>query len=36
MTIVDHLGIGGREPNVEVVTAVDHAAFVDLLRRSLR
>ncbi|MDY7103206.1 MAG: nucleoside hydrolase [Actinomycetota bacterium] len=35
MTIVDHLGIGDGEPNVDLVTHVDRAAFVDLLRRSL-
>jgi purine nucleosidase len=35
-TIVDHLGVTGKEPNVDVVLRIDREAFLELLRDALR
>ena len=35
ITVVDRLGVTGREPNVDVAASADRAAFVELLKRSV-
>lgn len=35
MTVVDVLGVTGREPQMTVATGVDRGAFVDMLKRSV-
>ena len=35
ITVVDRLGVTGREPNVDVAVSADRAAFVELLQRSV-
>lgn len=34
MTVVDHLGVTGREPNVKVVLRADHERFMTMLTRA--
>lgn len=34
-TVVDHLGVTGRDPNVEVVLEADRGRFLDLLNRTV-
>lgn len=35
ITVVDRLGVTGREPNVNVAVSADRAAFVEMLKRSV-
>ncbi len=35
ITVVDRLGVTGREPNVNVAVSADHAAFVEMLKRAV-
>jgi len=34
-TVVDHVGVTGQRPNIDVVLEIDRERFVDLLRRSV-